>query len=66
MRIDAPSIRDEHEALHLIAYHLKMAAALFEATPEVFPHSLFHGEFSESAMLAWTAAMEALYPKEEG
>lgn len=62
MRIDAPIVADETEALLLMLYHLRMAAAHFEATPEKYPHSFADGEFSKSAIEAWILGMEALYP----
>ena len=47
-----------------MTYHLRMAAAYFEATPEIYPHNWSATEFSESAMECWLQAMEALYPKD--
>lgn len=64
MHIDAPDVANETEAVFLMLYHLRMAAALFEATPETYPHNFAHDEFSKPAIWAWLAAMEALYPKD--
>ena len=64
MIVSGLEVDSETEALFLMLYHLRMAAALFEATPEEYPHSFAHGEFSKSAIDAWRASMEALYPKD--
>lgn len=62
MRVDAPPVADETEALFLMLYHLRMAATYFEAAPEKHPNTFAHDEFSKSAIEAWLTAMEGLYP----
>ena len=64
MNIDSPTVENEIEALFLMTYHLRMAAAYFEATPTDRPHAFAHGEFSKPAIEAWLAQMEALYPED--
>ena len=60
MNIDTPTVIDEAEAIVLMLHHLQLAAAYFEATPKVIPIDFIH--FSHPAIVAWIAAMEALYP----
>ena len=60
MNIDAPSVADEDEAVVLMLHHLRLAAAYFEATPKAI--TLDFEDFSQPAIVAWIAAMEALYP----
>jgi len=62
--IDSLPVENEQEAEKLLFYHLQLAAQLFEATgwgiegriPDVH---------SASAITAWLAAIEALYPEED-
>lgn len=62
--VDAPRVADAQEAEALLLYHLRMAAAYFEATDENLCARLPADEFSYTAMDHWVAAMEALYPED--
>lgn len=62
--IDGPPVKDAEEAEFLVLYHLKMAAAYFEATNLDLCERLPADEFSRPAMAAWVENMEALYPEE--
>lgn len=56
-------VAGEAEANTLCVHHLRLAAAYFEETSRnLQPPS---DEFSAPAMLAWLAAMEALYPEDD-
>jgi hypothetical protein len=61
LHIDYPPVAGEDEALFLMLYHLKMAAALFEGTPKVIPATAASEEFSAAAIDAWLKEMERLY-----
>ena len=66
INIDAPSVKDEQEALGLMIYHLKMAATYFEATPSsISVMDVTAGEFSQRPMIKWMGEMEKLYPEED-
>lgn len=61
--VDIPPVKDESEGLALMLYHLRLAAAYYEATPDPMPLTLGHeDDFSAPAMDAWLAVMESLYP----
>lgn len=60
--IDCPPVSGAIEAETLCIYHLKMAAAYFEATDLDLCARLPADEFSRPAMAAWAENMEALYP----
>ena len=62
---DGIAVSDEQEGLFLTLYHLRMAALYFETCPDPIPDDVADGDFSSSAMDAWFAAMEALYPGDE-
>lgn len=57
-------VENEQEALTLMLYHLRLAAAYFETTPTVIPVAAIADEFSYNAICAWIVAMEALYPED--
>lgn len=61
MLLDMMSVSDEQEAEALMFYHLRLAARLFEATG--ISHKI-PDDFSAPAIIAWTRAMEELYPEE--
>jgi hypothetical protein len=65
--VEAPSVEGlrEAEALFLMFHHLRLAAELFEATPENIGETQLPETFSRPAMAAWLSAMEALYPEGE-
>ena len=60
--LDMMSVSDAQEAEALMFYHLRLAALLFEATD--LSHKFPENEFSASAIRAWVAEMEKLYPEE--
>lgn len=61
LAFEAPTVDNETEAMILMLHHLKMAAALFEICPEIFPHSFGVGEFSFPAIEAWLTAITKIY-----
>ena len=63
--VEAPPVEGEAEALFLMFHHLRLAAELFEATPENVGETQLPKTFSRPAMAAWLSAMEALYPEGE-
>ena len=56
--IDVPPVDNEQEALALMFYHLKMAAAYFEASPTEIETPDTHSKY---AIQAWLMQMEAMY-----
>jgi hypothetical protein len=61
INVSAPPVENEQEARLLMMHHLRLAALYFEATPKVI--SSVPDTFSQHAIRAWLAEMEALYPE---
>lgn len=63
INVGGDPVENEQEALFLMLHHLRLAALYFEATPKVI--SSVPDTFSQHAIRAWLAEMEALYPEED-